>query len=57
MFNFNIKSFSFLICPVSKNLLFYNKKTNELISKATFLAFPIVKGVPILLLDQSRFVK
>ncbi len=43
-----------LACPLTKTPLDYDPKTNELISVAAKLAFPIRKGVPVMLIDQAR---
>ncbi len=43
-----------LVCPLTKTTLVYDKKRNELISKAAKLAFPIKKGIPIMLIDLAR---
>jgi len=43
-----------LVCPVTKGPLLYNKETQELISKQAGLAYPIRKGVPIMLAGEAR---
>lgn len=43
-----------LICPVSRGRLEYDRETQELISKAAGLAYPIRDGVPIMLEDEAR---
>lgn len=43
-----------LVCPISKTKLVYDKKTDELISTAANLAFPIRDGIPIMLEDEAR---
>ncbi len=43
-----------LVCPITKGPLTYDKKNNELISKAAKLAFPVRDGIPVLLEDQAR---
>jgi len=48
------KLLQILVCPVTKGPLFYNKTTNELISKSARLAYPIRDGIPVLLEDEAR---
>ncbi len=48
------KLLELLVCPVTHGPLRYDRKTNELISKKAKLAFPIRKGVPIMLEDEAR---
>ena len=43
-----------IVCPVTKEKLTLDKKTNELISKKAKLAFPIKEGIPILLIEEAR---
>ena len=43
-----------IVCPVTKEKLIFDKKTNELISKKAKLAFPIREGIPILLIEEAR---
>ena len=46
-----------LVCPKTKSDLIYDKENNELISKEAGLVFPIINGVPILILDEARNLK
>ena len=48
------KLLDILVCPVSKAKLIYDKKTQELISTAANLAYPVRDGIPILLEDEAR---
>ena len=43
-----------IVCPVSKEPLQWNIKKNELVSKISGLAYPIVDGVPILIKEKAR---
>ncbi|MBM3469014.1 MAG: Trm112 family protein [Alphaproteobacteria bacterium] len=43
-----------LVCPVTKGPLEYDKKAQELISRAAGLAYPIRNGIPIMLADEAR---
>ena len=43
-----------LVCPESKAPLIYQKKTQELVCKASRLAYPIREGIPVMLPEQAR---
>lgn len=43
-----------LVCPVTKQPLAYDRERQELISKAAGLAYPIRKGIPIMLPEEAR---
>jgi len=43
-----------LVCPLTKSELKYDKKAQELISKAAGLAYPIRDGIPIMLPEDAR---
>jgi len=43
-----------LVCPVTKGPLQYNRDTQELISRAARLAYPVRDGIPILLENEAR---
>jgi len=51
---FNKALLKLLICPVSKKPLQWNSKKNELISKDSGLAYPIVDGIPVLIKEKAR---
>jgi len=46
-----------LVCPVTKGTLEFDKKNNELISKAAGLAYPIRNAIPIMLESEARNLK
>jgi uncharacterized protein YbaR (Trm112 family) len=48
------KLLQILVCPITKGPLVYNKASNELISKAARLAYPIKDGIPVMLEDEAR---
>jgi len=48
------KLLEILVCPVSKTKLYFDKSSQELISTAANLAFPVRDGIPILLEDEAR---
>lgn len=43
-----------LVCPLTKTPLIYRADTQELISRAAGLAFPIRNGVPLMIEDAAR---
>ena len=43
----------FLACPVTKQALHYDVQRNCLISYAAKLVFPIVDGIPVLLIESA----
>ena len=43
-----------LVCPVTKTTLVYDRSTQELVSKAAGLAYPIRSGIPIMRADEAR---
>lgn len=51
---FDVKMLEILVCPVTHAVLTYDKKRNELVSKAANLAYPIRKGVPIMIQSEAR---
>jgi uncharacterized protein YbaR (Trm112 family) len=48
------KLLEILVCPVTKGPLTYNRDRQELISDQAGLAFPIRRGIPIMLVDEAR---
>jgi uncharacterized protein YbaR (Trm112 family) len=53
---FDVRTLEILVCPLTKTRLTLSEGHDELISVAARLAFPIVKGVPLLSLDEARNV-
>ena len=43
-----------LVCPVTKAPLVYNRDRQELLCKASRLAYPIRDGIPIMLEEEAR---
>jgi len=43
-----------LVCPKTGGKLEYDEKNNELICKESNLAYPIVNGIPIMLIEKAR---
>ncbi|MEM9972421.1 MAG: Trm112 family protein [Pseudomonadota bacterium] len=50
----NRKVLEALVCPQTRALLTYDPETDELVSKAAHLAYPIRNGIPIMLVDEAR---
>jgi uncharacterized protein len=45
---------SILVCPVSKAPLEYDKDKDELICRASGLAYPVRDGIPVMLESEAR---
>lgn len=45
---------SILVCPVSKAALEYDREKQELVCKASGLAYPIRDGIPVMLESEAR---
>jgi uncharacterized protein len=48
------KLLEILVCPVTKTTLEYDAESQELVSRAARLAYPIRDGIPILLEEEAR---
>ena len=48
------KLLEILVCPVSKASLEYNREKDELVCKASGLAYPIRDGIPVMLENEAR---
>ena len=48
------KLLSILVCPVSKAPLEYDEAREELICKASGLAYPVRDGIPVMLEEEAR---
>jgi len=48
------KMLSILVCPVSKAPLEYDREKNELICKASGLAYPVRDDIPVMLETEAR---
>lgn len=46
-----------LVCPMTHGPLSYNRAGHELVSKKARLAYPIRRGVPIMLRSEARELK
>ncbi|MGB2359865.1 MAG: Trm112 family protein [Porticoccaceae bacterium] len=45
---------SILVCPVSKAALEYDAEAQELLCRASGLAYPIRDGIPVMLESEAR---
>jgi len=50
---FDMCMLEILVCPPSKDKLFYNKKTNSLDSKKARLSYPIRDNIPLLIIAEA----
>ena len=48
------KLLELLVCPVTKGPLRFQPQSQELISRAARLAYPIRDGIPVLLEEEAR---
>ncbi len=48
------KLLEILVCPLTRTVLEYDARRQELISRAAGLAYPIRDGIPIMLPDEAR---
>lgn len=48
------KLLEMLVCPLTKTNLRYDAASQELISEAARLAYPIRDGIPIMLAEEAR---
>lgn len=48
------KLLEILVCPVTKGVLKYDKKRQELVSESAKLAYPIRDGIPVMLPEEAR---
>ena len=48
------KLLDILVCPVSKAPVEYDKEKQELVCKASGLAYPVRDGIPVMLESEAR---
>lgn len=48
------KLLSILVCPVSKAPVVYDEANDELVCKASGLAYPVKDGIPVMLESEAR---
>ena len=45
-----------LVCPLTRGPLRYDPEAEELISEEAQLAYPVRDGVPVMLVEEARFL-
>ena len=50
------KLLSILVCPVTKAPLVYDEENQELVCKASGLAYPVREGIPVMLEEEARLL-
>jgi len=48
------KLLAILVCPVSKAPLEYDRQKQELVCRASGLAYPVRDGIPVMLEEEAR---
>jgi uncharacterized protein YbaR (Trm112 family) len=48
------KLLAILVCPVTKAPLEYDRNKEELVCKASGLAYPVRDGIPVMLEEEAR---
>ncbi|MBL6699677.1 MAG: Trm112 family protein [Luminiphilus sp.] len=48
------KLLNILVCPLSKAPLIYDEARQELLCKASGLAYPVRDGIPVMLEEEAR---
>jgi uncharacterized protein len=51
---FDPKMLEFLVCPVTRGQLTWDRERQELVSAGAGLAYPVQNGVPLMLSDEAR---
>ncbi|WP_214473688.1 Trm112 family protein [Mesorhizobium sp. dw_380] len=54
--SFNPRLLDWLVCPITRGLLAWDRDDGELVSKAAGLAYPIRNGIPIMLASEARAI-
>ena len=54
LIKFEKKILDLVVCPKTKETLIWDKKNNELISKKAKLAYPVINGIPVLVVEKAR---
>ncbi len=50
------KLLSILVCPVTRAPLVYDEENQELVCKASGLAYPVRDGIPVMLEEEARLL-
>jgi len=48
------KLLDILVCPVTRTRLWFDEESQELVSEAAGLAYPVRDGVPVMLPEEAR---
>ncbi|WP_119343720.1 Trm112 family protein [Facilibium subflavum] len=48
------KLLNIIVCPSCKSPLVYDKDRQVLVCKAEKLAYPIIDGIPVMLVDEAK---
>ena len=51
---FNTSLLKRIVCPATKKPLVWDPKKNELVSKKAKLAYPVIGGIAVLLVEKAR---
>lgn len=50
------KLLEILVCPLTKGVLTYDRENQLLVSPVAGLAYPIINGIPIMLIDEAKII-
>ncbi|WP_108811084.1 Trm112 family protein [Sphingorhabdus sp. Alg231-15] len=51
---FDVTLLDILVCPATRKPLVYDADAQELISDAAGVAYPIKRGIPVMLIEEAR---
>ncbi|GAA0463860.1 Trm112 family protein [Parasphingorhabdus litoris] len=51
---FDTNLLEILVCPMTRTALVYDEAAQELVSEAAGVAYPIKRGVPVMLIEEAR---
>lgn len=54
---FDTSLLEFLVCPLSKSPLRYDKNTKELVNEELGIAYPIIDGIPNMIPQDARLIQ
>ena len=57
LMKFEKKILDLVVCPKTKEPLIWDQKNKELVSKKGKLAYPIIDGIPILIIEKASVLK
>ncbi len=56
MVDIHPKLLELLVCPLTKTTLRYDRESQELVSEAAGLAYPIQDGIPVMIPSEARSI-